>query len=479
MLSGLKSANRASTSRSCGHFRRNHRDLPHRTNAPFAGHAAQGTHWGPSACSSAGLGWLCLPLRARETVLVSSCSDGNVSWRADYAMQKTSLGPLVKVNALTRIVGRRKDECRLDDLGVAAGRLRVSRSGQRGDRLQAAPRGEVAGARVAVDLPLAPDGCAGRAPVTSTCHRSPTATEQASWPRVAVLGDSLLSSLNDLYYNTDTRRASSRACSTPTTCWPRSRDRAAAVGPPRDPAALDAADSYLLDEFRGLVATTRWTVSCVALGANDAAITGRSPRRPLSSSRRPDPGPQPAHGGADGDGCVDDCVVAVTAVAHPVTLLGCPQRCRVPEGGRRHQQHRARPRAQRSPRWAADSTTSPPRRRPTSSGSPSTVVQQRQPPPQRHGQARVHRHHVACGERVWPLTTRLAERVGFEPTDELPRHLLSRKARSTRLRHLSRSSEHRGRRRSSRSGHWLTALGAHDGPSGAPGAGPRRQTPWT
>lgn len=30
-----------------------------------------------------------------------------------------------------------------------------------------------------------------------------------------------------------------------------------------------------------------------------------------------------------------------------------------------------------------------------------------------------------------------AERVGFEPTDELPRHLLSREARSTRLRHLS------------------------------------------
>src|SRR5687767_5149212 len=35
------------------------------------------------------------------------------------------------------------------------------------------------------------------------------------------------------------------------------------------------------------------------------------------------------------------------------------------------------------------------------------------------------------------LRARGAERVGFEPTDELPRHLLSRKARSTRLRHLS------------------------------------------
>ena len=30
-----------------------------------------------------------------------------------------------------------------------------------------------------------------------------------------------------------------------------------------------------------------------------------------------------------------------------------------------------------------------------------------------------------------------AERVGFEPTDELPRHFLSREARSARLRHLS------------------------------------------
>ncbi len=31
-----------------------------------------------------------------------------------------------------------------------------------------------------------------------------------------------------------------------------------------------------------------------------------------------------------------------------------------------------------------------------------------------------------------------AERVGFEPTDSFRRHLLSREARSTGLRHLSR-----------------------------------------
>lgn len=34
----------------------------------------------------------------------------------------------------------------------------------------------------------------------------------------------------------------------------------------------------------------------------------------------------------------------------------------------------------------------------------------------------------------------LAERVGFEPTDGLPRHLLSREARSAGLRHLSRDA---------------------------------------
>jgi hypothetical protein len=76
---------------------------------------------------------------APETALVSSCSDGSVSWRADYALQTTGFGPLVRVNALTKIVGDEQVdaasmtwEWRLDDFAypfrAARGPLKTSRS---------------------------------------------------------------------------------------------------------------------------------------------------------------------------------------------------------------------------------------------------------------------------------------------------------------------------------------------------------------
>ena len=128
--------------------------------------------------------------------------------------------------------GRRGDRCRLEDLGVAAGRLREPVPGGAGTAPGGGPGG-VAGGGVAVDLPLTPDGHARMGGVTSTCHRSPTARESGARPRVAVLGDSLLGIAQRPVTTTPaTRRATWRACSTPTTSWPRSRDRADAAGPP-------------------------------------------------------------------------------------------------------------------------------------------------------------------------------------------------------------------------------------------------------
>ena len=263
---------------------------------------------------------LALPAAAaRETVLVSSCSDGNVSWRADYAMQKTSLGPLVKVTALTRIAGDEKAnaasmtwEWRLDDFAypfrAARGPLKPARgAGWQGREWQSIFRSP----RI-----VAPDGsCQIYLSAFANRRGSP------SWPRVAVLGDSLLGSLNDLSYNTRYAQGFVEGVFNSHGVLAEVEGQGGRRWTPSGSSPLDAADSYLLDEFRGL-ADHEVDAVVVALGANDAASliystpsTQLEPVRTQVQSQLTEVLTELA---------ASTCVVAVTAVAHPVTLLGVP-----------------------------------------------------------------------------------------------------------------------------------------------------------
>jgi lysophospholipase L1-like esterase len=263
---------------------------------------------------------LALPAAAaRETVSSSTCSGGSVTWRADYATELTGFGPLVRVNALTKLEGGVETdaasmtwEWRLDDgaypLRMARGPLRpATRAGWQGREWQSVLRSP----RI-----VAPDGAC-------QIYLSPFVNPhgRSSWPRVAVLGDSLVASLNDLYYNVRYPQGFVEGVLNAHGMLAEVEGQAGRRWTPWGTDPLAAADSYLLDEFRGLEGHGMDAV-VVALGANDAgSLVYVTPPDQVDSVR------SQVHSQLTEElteMAASTCVVAVTTVENPVTLLGVP-----------------------------------------------------------------------------------------------------------------------------------------------------------
>ena len=264
---------------------------------------------------------------AAPQALSRSCTVDGVTWRVDYTLWADSgFGPLLKVDDMDRIEGGVETEAvgltwewRLDllpaqwppagtnpwlFLRAARGPLKAGSAtqwfGAEWQSFQYSPR------------LVTPDG-------TCQIYLMPFANKQAqaTWPAVAVLGDSLLQSLNDstanlthaqgfveAHFNTHGVRAEvegqgGRSWTTTT------------------PAGLPRADSYLLDEFRGLADHDPAGI-VVALGANDAIGLAMKPADQRAAARtvvHDDLIAQLVEMAAS-----SDCVVAVTAVEHPINL---------------------------------------------------------------------------------------------------------------------------------------------------------------
>jgi lysophospholipase L1-like esterase len=266
-----------------------------------------------------GAGFTLPAVAATETVSSSTCSGEGVSWRADFATELTGFGPLVRVNALTRIEGGVATdaasmiwEWRLDDgaypLRTARGPLRPATSaGWQGREWQSVLRSP----RI-----VAPDG-------SCQIYLSPFANPhgRSSWPRVAVLGDSLVASLNDLYYNRRYPQGFVEGVFNAHHMLAEVEGQGGRRWTPWGSEPLATADSYLLDEYRGLDDHGMDAV-VVALGANDAgSLVYVTPPDEVDAVR------SQVHSQLTAElkeMAASTCVVAVTAVENPVTLLGVP-----------------------------------------------------------------------------------------------------------------------------------------------------------
>ena len=138
---------------------------------------------------------------------------------------------------------------------------------------------------------------------------------------MAVLGDSLLGSLNGLSYNTRYAQGFVEGVFNSHRVHAEVEGQGGRRWTPSGPSPLDAADSYLLDEFRGL-ADHDVDAVVVALGANDAAsLIYSTPPAQLDAVRTQ---VQSQLTEVLTEIAASTCVVAVATVAHPVTLLGVP-----------------------------------------------------------------------------------------------------------------------------------------------------------
>jgi lysophospholipase L1-like esterase len=145
---------------------------------------------------------------------------------------------------------------------------------------------------------------------------------------VAVLGDSLVGSLNDLYYNTRYGQGFVEGVFNSHRVRVEVEGQGGRRWTPMGTDPLGAADSYLLDELRGL-GGHEVDAAVVALGANDAASLAYStPADQLEAVRTQ---VQSQLTAVLTEMAASTCVVAVTSVAHPVTLLGVPSRVAYPK----------------------------------------------------------------------------------------------------------------------------------------------------
>jgi lysophospholipase L1-like esterase len=229
----------------------------------------------------------------------------------------SGLGPLVRVDAVRRIVGgvatdaaSKTWEWRLDDFAYPFRAVRGSLRATGGATWQGGDWQSI----FRSPRMVTPDG-------SCQIYLSPFSNRHGSagWPRMAVLGDSLLSSLNDLRYNSEHAQGYVEGVFNSHHVLAEVEGQSGRRWTPWG-TGLDRADSYLLDEFRGLVAHGVNGV-VAALGANDAGhMAFRLPAGELAAVRTT------VHSQLKEVltemAVSSDCVVAVTTVAHPVWMLG-------------------------------------------------------------------------------------------------------------------------------------------------------------
>ncbi|WP_192809786.1 GDSL-type esterase/lipase family protein [Actinomadura rudentiformis] len=226
-------------------------------------------------------GLLVAPDSAFAATGSAACTEGGVTWRVDYNTADGPYGTVATVAGLKRIdasgesdAGSQQWELRWDNLPGEW--PPPGQSGLMG------PHHQLKGNLAAIDdQPVAtylsprlvtPDGAC-------QVYLAPFANRRGtgSWPRVPVLGDSLLQSLNDNSYNQNAIQGYVEGNLNDIGI----RTEVEGQGgrrwtPAKDTAGLAKADSYLLDEFRGLLEhDTDGFV--VALGANDALYIATAP----------------------------------------------------------------------------------------------------------------------------------------------------------------------------------------------------------
>jgi hypothetical protein len=212
----------------------------------------------------------------------ASCTEGGVRWTVQFDRFDTAWGPAVRVTGLSRTAGGTTT-----DAASLTWELRWDHHPSLYPPAAASPpaqpfesrRGQLTPTGVGAQVPgwfsprlVTPDGAC-------TVYLSPfdQAPPNSGWPRVAVLGDDLLGQLNDSNVNqfydqgfVEARLAGLRIGTEIEGQTGRrfSDDGAADL--------LDRADSYLLDEYRGLL---EHDVDgfVVALGVNDAAYIAAAP----------------------------------------------------------------------------------------------------------------------------------------------------------------------------------------------------------
>ncbi|MEU5881159.1 SGNH/GDSL hydrolase family protein [Spirillospora sp. NPDC047279] len=222
-----------------------------------------------------------VPNAANAATGSAACTEGGVTWRADYSTADSPYGTLVRVTGLKRI-----DASGETDAGTRDWELRWENVPgdwpAPGDSSLLGPHRMLTGnltrltaQPVAIYLSprlVAPDGSC-QVYVAPFANRRGTATS----PRVPVLGDSLLQSLNDNAYNQNAIQGYVEGNLNDAGI----RTEVEGQGgrrwtPNRDTTGLARADTYLLDEFRGLLAHDA-DGFVVALGANDALYVATAP----------------------------------------------------------------------------------------------------------------------------------------------------------------------------------------------------------
>lgn len=270
---------------------------------------------------------------AAPQALSRSCTAGGVTWRVDYTYWgDTDYGPLVKVDGLKQVqAGGVTDaaaltwEWRLDNLAAqwppatlawAVTPFRFTRGPRQTGTSSQWFGVEWQSFRYSPRVVTPDGGC--------QVYLSPFPNTQAqpSWPAVAVLGDSLLQSLNDSTFNQTYDQGFVEAHLNAQQVRAEVEGQGGRRWTPSGAPGLARADSYLLDEFRGL-ATHGPAGFVVALGANDALGLAL-----VADPTQRDAARQVVHDdliATVAEMAADDCVVAVTTVEHPLGAYVDPQ----------------------------------------------------------------------------------------------------------------------------------------------------------
>jgi lysophospholipase L1-like esterase len=248
----------------------------------------------------------------------TSCTEGGVTWRADYTVADSVFGPLLTVTGLKRIDGAGQT-----DASGMTWELRYDNTpGEFPPQAAAGPppfhavRGPlstIAGTPVATYLSprlVTPDGAC-------TVYAAPFGnhTSGPGWPRVAVLGDSLLQQLNDSNFNQSAIQGYLEGNLNSIGVLTEVEGQGGRRWTDDGSTGLAKADSYLLDEYRGLLEHDP-DGFVVALGANDALFVATGASQADRDSRlsqvqtklRQVLGEMRSRAG---------CLVAITAPEHP------------------------------------------------------------------------------------------------------------------------------------------------------------------
>lgn len=207
----------------------------------------------------------------------ATCQAPGVAWRVDYEITPSGYGPILKATGFLR---RALPSGAWTDAGAQTWQLRWEHLADAWDNPFSGPHKQEEGdlARLRT-IPVAVYLSARFVPPGGECtvYTAPFANGTNGQPKIGVLGDSLTGSLNDSSYNQQHLQGyvqgNLNAAGLRTEVEGQGGRRWVALP---DLTGLGKADSYLLDEYRGLLQhDPRGYV--VALGANDAGWIALAP----------------------------------------------------------------------------------------------------------------------------------------------------------------------------------------------------------